>query len=159
MAYSVHLSILETGLSAYYDAMEASEALRLVRVVSPLQNLLTVTDFGGVAVFAGFQSPRFRYRSRNSLWPSKLYAPFFVSRHLFEQSLLPFPMLVKRHRSRRKAVFCRGISRTAPKISDGQAFPVKQWDRRNHPKSPTSNHLSYSHEGPYAALMDQVLNL
>jgi hypothetical protein len=39
---------------------------------------LTVTDFGGVAVFAGFhKAPRFPCRSRNSLWPSKLSAPIF----------------------------------------------------------------------------------
>ena len=53
---------------------------------------LTVTDFGGVAVFAGFhKAPRFRCRSRNSLWPSKLSAPIFRQPTSVQQSLLPFP--------------------------------------------------------------------
>src|SRR5208282_3345494 len=52
--------------------------------------LLTVTDFGGDAVFAGFhEAPRFRCRSRNSLWPSKLSAPIFRQPTSVQQSLLP----------------------------------------------------------------------
>jgi len=54
--------------------------------------ILTVTDFGGDAVFAGFhEAPRFRCRSRNSLWPSKLSAPIFRQPTSVQQSLLPFP--------------------------------------------------------------------
>ena len=54
--------------------------------------MLTVTDFGGDAVFAGFhEAPRFRCRSRNSLWPSKLSAPIFRQPTSVQQSLLPFP--------------------------------------------------------------------
>src|SRR5271157_2681301 len=56
------------------------------------RNSLTVTDFGGVAVFAGFhKAPRFRCRSRNPLWPSKLSAPIFRQPTSVQQSLLPFP--------------------------------------------------------------------
>src|SRR5208337_1169370 len=55
-------------------------------------NSLTVTDFGGDAVFAGFhEAPRFRCRSRNYLWPSKLSAPIFRQPTSVQQSLLPFP--------------------------------------------------------------------
>jgi len=57
-----------------------------------LRMFLTVTDFGGDAVFAGFhEAPRFRCRSRNSLWPSKLSAPIFRQPTSVQQSLLPFP--------------------------------------------------------------------
>ena len=57
-----------------------------------LRESLTVTDFGGDAVFAGFhEAPRFRCRSRNSLWPSKLSAPIFRQPTSVQQSLLPFP--------------------------------------------------------------------
>jgi hypothetical protein len=48
--------------------------------------------FWGGAVFAGFhEAPRFRCRSRNSLWPSKLSAPIFRHPTSVQQSLLPFP--------------------------------------------------------------------
>jgi len=48
--------------------------------------------FWGDAVFAGFhEAPRFRCRSRNSLWPSKLSAPIFRQPTSVQQSLLPFP--------------------------------------------------------------------
>ena len=48
--------------------------------------------FWGGAVFAGFhKAPRFRCRSRNSLWPSKLSAPIFRQPTSVQQSLLPFP--------------------------------------------------------------------
>ncbi len=48
--------------------------------------------FWGGAVFAGFhEAPRFRCRSRNSLWPSKLSAPIFRQPTFVQQSLLPFP--------------------------------------------------------------------
>ncbi len=48
--------------------------------------------FWGGAVFAGFhEAPRFRCRSRNSLWPSKLSASIFRQPTSVQQSLLPFP--------------------------------------------------------------------
>ena len=65
-----------------------------ISVGEPKRNkdYLTVTDFGGGAVFAGFHKvPRFRCRSRNSLWPSKLSAPIFRQPTSVQQSLLPFP--------------------------------------------------------------------
>ena len=57
-----------------------------------VEYFLTVADFGGIAVFAGFhKAPRFRCRSRNSLWPSKLSPPIFRQPTSVQQSLLPFP--------------------------------------------------------------------
>ena len=67
-------------------------SIKLPPKISDGQEFLTVTDFGGGAVFTGFhKAPRFRCRSRNSLWPSKLSAPIFRQPTSVQQSLLPFP--------------------------------------------------------------------
>ena len=86
---------------------------------SPLRQLIVPLDeqfadrhgFWGGAVFAGFhKAPRFRRRSRNSLWPSKLSAPIFRQPTSVQQSLLPFPRPRNATENRRKAVFCRNFT-------------------------------------------------
>ena len=78
-------------------------------------NSLTVTDFGGGAVFAGFhKAPRFRCRSRNSLWPSKLSADF-SSADICSAKPPAVPEAVKRHRKPPEGRVLQGFHEPPPK--------------------------------------------
>ena len=77
--------------------------------------LLTVTDFGG-AVFAGFhEAPRFRCRSRNSLWPSKLSRADFSSADICSAKPPAVPEAVKRHRKPPGGRVLQGFHEPPPK--------------------------------------------